>query len=125
MPSARLLIADDDPELGSILRSELEACGYEVTAVSDGEQAIVQLKQTPYDLAILDIRMPKIDGFGVLKFIRGSMPAIKVIMLTAYADLRHLIMSQKFGADDFLSKPYEFEMLRISIESLLPVQPAG
>lgn len=114
-----ILVADDDPELGMILDTELSECGYRVSVVHDGAAALDRLREGSFRLAILDIRMPKVDGFQVLKFIRESKPGMKVIMLTAYADLRHLVMSREGGADEFLTKPYEFEMLRMTIESLL------
>ena len=119
MPKTRILVADDDPDLGKIVQTHLHACGYDVSIVENGEEAIAQLKQHPFDLAILDIRMPKVDGFGVLKYMKEEKPSTKTIMLTAYADLKHLVMSKDFGADDFLSKPYDFEMLRLSIERLI------
>jgi len=119
MAGARICVADDDPVLGSVLSEDLQACGYTVSVVSNGEDAITQIKQYPFDVAILDIRMPKVDGFGVLKFIKEQKPDIKVIMLTAFADLRHSVMSKEYGADDFMSKPYDFEMLRLTIERLV------
>jgi len=115
----RILLADDDPELVKILQGELKSYGYDIQTAHDGEEAISQLKQSQFDLAILDIRMPKVDGFGVLRFIKEEKPATKVIMLTAYADLKHSIMSMEGGADEFLSKPYDLETLRNTIETLL------
>jgi len=115
----RILLADDDPELGKILQGELKSYGYDIQAVDDGEKAIAQLRERQFDLAILDIRMPKADGFEVLKFIKDEKPAMKVIMLTAYADLIHAVKSMKEGADEFLSKPYDLETLRHTIETLL------
>ncbi|MBI1806547.1 MAG: response regulator [Ignavibacteria bacterium] len=120
MSTIRILVADDDPELGKIIRDELLACGYDVHIVENGEDAISQLERREFDIAIIDIRMPKVDGFGVLKFIKREKPAMKTIMLTAYADLKHLVMSQEGGADEFLTKPYDFEMLRLAIETLVP-----
>ncbi len=117
--AAQILVADDDPELGMILDTELTENGYQVSVVQDGEAALNLLKERPFQLAIVDIRMPKVDGFQVLKFIREQKPGMKVIMLTAYADLRHLVMSREGGADEFLTKPYEFETLRMTIETLL------
>ena len=120
MPNVRILVADDDPELGKIVQSELRSYGYDVHVVENGEDAISQLKQRDFDIAVLDISMPKVDGFGVLRFIRREKPATKVMMLTAYADLQHAAMSQDGGADEFLTKPYDLEMLRLAIESLSP-----
>ena len=118
MAAIRVLVADDDPELGKIVQDELRACGYHVHVVENGEAAISHLQQHEFDLVVLDISMPKVDGFGVLKFIRKEKPAVKVIILTAYADLRHLVMSKEGGADEFLTKPYDIETLRLAIEGL-------
>lgn len=119
MTKNKILFADDDHMLGMILTKELTSYGYHVSFVENGEDAISKLNDDNYDLAILDIRMPKVDGFGVLKFIKKEKPEIKVIMLTAYADLKHQIMSEQGGAHQFLSKPYNLETLRFTIENLL------
>lgn len=118
MPQLRILVADDDPDLAKIIQSQLRTSGYDVRGAENGEEAISLLKQHKFDLALLDIRMPKVDGFGVLKFVKEEKLPMKVIMLTAYADLKHLVMSREHGADDFLSKPYDFEMLHLAIENL-------
>lgn len=122
MPTNRILLADDDPELGKILQTEFTSFGYHIEYVQSGEEAISHIEQNPVDLAILDIRMPHVDGFEVLKFIKREKPTIKVIMLTAFADLKHLVMSMKSGADRFLSKPYSLEELRYTVEDLLKPQ---
>jgi two-component system response regulator PilR (NtrC family) len=115
----RILLADDDLELGKILQGALKSYGYDIQIVDDGEKAISQLNQHQFDLAIVDISMPKVDGFGVLKFIKEKKPEIKIIMLTAYADLMHAAKSMKNGADDFICKPFGLETLRNTIETLL------
>jgi DNA-binding response OmpR family regulator len=120
-----ILIADDDLELGDILREELVDYGYRVHVVDNGADAIAQLKENRYKLAIVDIRMPKVDGFGVLKFIKEEMPAVKIIMLTAYADLKHAVMSQNGGADEFMTKPYNIEMMHFAIQKLLAEKDTG
>ncbi len=118
-----ILVADDDLELGDILREELVDFGYNVHVVNNGADAITELKQNRYKLAIVDIRMPKVDGFGVLKFVKEEMPAVKIIMLTAYADLRHAVMSQSGGADEFMTKPYNIEIMHYTIQKLLNDKP--
>ncbi len=101
------------------LQDQLLPLGYDVHVVTNGEDAISKLKEIGFDVAILDISMPKVDGWGVLKFIKQEKPTMKVILFTAYADLRYSIMSRESGADAILTKPYVFEMLRLSIESLV------
>ncbi len=119
MTASRILIADDDFDLGQFLGNQLHTIGYEVSIVENGEDAIAQLRQQRFDLAIVDIRMPIIDGFGVLRHIREEKLPTKVVMLTAYADLKHYVMSKECGADEFLTKPYDFESLRGIIETLV------
>lgn len=119
METTKILFADDDLMLGALLMKQLRSFGYDVHFVVDGEAAISQLKNRKYDLAILDIKMPKVDGYGVLKFIKQEQPDVKVIMLTAYADLRHSIMAKEGGADEFMTKPYNLEDLNFTIQNLI------
>ena len=119
MSQHRILIADDDKELAIILEDELTYSGYDVQVADNGENAIVLLQQNNFDAAILDIRMPKVDGFGVLKFIKDKFPAMKVIMLTGFADLSNSVKSKEFGADEFMEKPYNLEVIRYTLDTLL------
>lgn len=114
-----ILVVEDDQVLKIVLSNELSEAGYSVTTASDGSEAIDLVKQLKFDLAILDIKIPKIDGFGVLKFIKKNFPSIKVIMLTAYADLKNSIESKRLGAEAFVSKPYNLEDVCGTIERVL------
>lgn len=116
---ASILVADDEENLRTVLRSELENAGYLVTTVCDGDEAIRATTTDSFDLALLDIKMPKTDGIEVLKHIKKEKPSIRVIMLTAYADLRHAMESKKYGAEDFMSKPYDIEDLLVTVQRLL------
>ncbi len=119
MSSFKILVADDNLELCAILQHDLINAGYDAVTVGDGEEAIAHLKQIPFDLAILDIKMPKVDGVAVLKFAKEHRPETRVIMLTAYGDLAHMMESHKYRADAFLSKPYDLDELRFTIRRLL------
>jgi len=119
LPKHRILIADDDKELAVILEDELTFSGFDVQVADNGENSIALLQQNHFDAAILDIRMPKIDGFGVLKFIKDRFPAMKVIMLTGFADLTNSVKSKEFGADEFMEKPYNLEVIRHTLDTLL------
>ncbi|HLF13869.1 MAG TPA: response regulator [Bacteroidota bacterium] len=116
---SRVLIVDDEESLRTILSSELAGAGYEVATASDGDEGIKEIKNRKYDLVLLDIKMPKMDGFEVLKFVKKEHPAIKVIMLTGFADLKNAIESKKYGAEDFVSKPYDLVDLLTTIERVL------
>ena len=114
-----ILVVDDEEALRTVLSGELVNEGYEVGTAGDGDEAIALIKQQPFNVVLLDIKMPKVDGFEVLKFIKKDYPAIKVIMLTAFADLKNAIESKKLGAEDFISKPYDLVDLLTTIERVL------
>ena len=116
---SRILVVDDEDALRTVLSSELMSVGYEVSSASDGEEAISMVQNKKFDLVLLDIKMPKVDGFEALKFIKKSYPAMKVIMLTGFADLKNAIESKKHGAEDFVSKPYDLVDLLTTIERVL------
>ena len=115
-----ILVVDDEEALRTVLSSELSGEGYHVETASDGDEAIATIqKNSVFDLVLLDIKMPRVDGFEVLKFIKQTTPQIKVIMLTAFADLKNAIESKKLGAEDFISKPYDLVDLLTTIERVL------
>lgn len=115
-----ILIVDDDINLCTVLSEELKAVGYETSYLSDGEEAAKVLTNWKGDLLLLDLMMPGIDGFDLLQKIKNhhnSHP--KVIVLTAYADVKSAIESARLGATDFISKPYDFDELLITIRKVL------
>jgi DNA-binding NtrC family response regulator len=114
-----ILIVDDDQNLCSVLREELSEVGYDAEYVNNGEEAFKFLVQKPVDLILLDLKMPGKDGFDVLKELEMKEIKSKVIVLTAYADVKSAIDSAKMGASDFISKPYDFDELLITIRKVL------
>lgn len=114
-----ILVVDDEDALRTVLSSELESEGYVVATAADGDEAISVLQGKSFDLVLLDIKMPRVDGFEVLRFIKERYPATKVIMLTGFADLKNAIESKKLGAEDFVSKPYDLVDLLTTIERVL------
>jgi DNA-binding NtrC family response regulator len=114
-----ILVVDDEDALRTVLSSELESEGYIVATAGDGDDAISVLQGKSFDLVLLDIKMPRVDGFEVLRFIKERYPATKVIMLTGFADLKNAIESKKLGAEDFVSKPYDLVDLLTTIERVL------
>jgi|WetSurMetagenome_2_1015567.scaffolds.fasta_scaffold925249_1 CheY-like chemotaxis protein len=116
---ATILIAEDDPEVASTLLNVLVSHQYDVSLATDGEQALTLLLEKKYDIVILDLKMPKIGGFGILKYIKLNVPETKVIILTAYADLKNIEECQRLGADHVIGKPYDLEMLFWTIDLVL------
>ena len=107
-----LLIVDDEEPLRVLLESELaESEEFEVDLASDGGQAINKIQAKVYDVILLDIRMPRVSGIEVLKFIQEYSPTTQVIILTNYADVKTAIETIKMGAYDFLAKPYDIDEL--------------
>lgn len=114
-----ILIVDDDINLCTALTEELKEVGYETSFVSDGDKALKQLETSQVDLVLLDLKMPGKDGFDVLREMESKKITSKVIVLTAYADVKSAIDSAKMGASDFISKPYDFDELLITIRKVL------
>jgi DNA-binding NtrC family response regulator len=124
MAKPKVLIVDDEEALRFLLASELEAEAFDVMSAGDGDEAIEMIRKKvehneKYDVILLDIKMPKVDGFEVLKFVKANVPETKVIMLTAYADVKNAIESLRQGASDFVSKPYDLDDILTSINRAL------
>jgi DNA-binding NtrC family response regulator len=115
----RLLIVDDDSAFQFVLRDTLLQEGYSVAVASDGHEALTAVKKEPFDLILLDIFMPGIDGFGVLKWVKQNIPKLKVIMITGYADLKLAVESKRLGAENFVAKPYMRKDLLDTIQAAL------
>ena len=114
-----ILVVDDEDALRTVLSSELMNEGYEVSTAADGDEAVGELGKAEFDLVLLDIKMPRMNGFEVLKHIKQNHEQTKVVMLTGFADLKNAIESKKLGADDFVSKPYDLVDLLTTIERVL------
>jgi DNA-binding NtrC family response regulator len=114
-----ILVVDDEEALRTVLSSELVNEGYDVNTAADGDDAVRELGKKHYDLVLLDIKMPRLNGFEVLKHIKENHAKTKVVMLTGFADLKNAIESKKLGADDFVSKPYDLVDLLTTIERVL------
>ena len=118
-PTHRILIVDDEDDLRELLSHVLSARGYEIQSAANGEEAILALKRESFDLALLDIQMPKINGIQVLRYINENAPSTRAIMLTGYADLKNAMEAREFGATDFISKPYKLDDILSTIQRAL------
>ena len=115
----KIYIVDDEEEICSHLQSDLEGEGYEVASTTDGQTAVNFLASHEFNLILLDIKMPNVDGFAVLKFVKNRWPNTHVVMLKGFADLNDAIESKKLGAKDFVSKPYDRVDLLSTVERVL------
>ncbi|MEA3337501.1 MAG: response regulator transcription factor [Chloroflexota bacterium] len=118
LPSARILIAEDEAPLRNLVRMSLEAAGHYVTAVGDGDEALSCFLSEPYDLVILDVMMPKVDGFTVCEEIRKRSD-VPVMMLTALGGTDDLVRGFELGADDYIAKPFTFKEVQARIFAIL------
>ena len=114
-----LLVVEDEDALRSLLTSELESRGFDVREADGGTVAVENLRRDKCDLVLLDIRLPDIDGMEVLKAIRKDNLAKKVIMLTGVDELKIAKDSLELGANDFMTKPYNFKNLLACIERVM------
>lgn len=114
-----ILIVDDDLELLDQLGKALERKQYTVETASDGEEALDKIFSITYDLILLDIMLPRLDGLSVLKEIRQAEFNIPVLMLTARSDVEDRVKGLNYGADDYLAKPFSMAELMARIRALL------
>lgn len=114
----KILLAEDEKAMSMALVAVLEHSGYEVDAVYDGIAAVEKGNSGAYDCMIFDIMMPKLDGIGALKKLRGSGDTTPVIMLTAKAEVDDRIVGLDAGADDYLTKPFAMGELLARIRSM-------
>ena len=115
----RILIAEDDPHLGSALKKGLEDNHYAVDLVTNGEEALSVGLAVPYDLMILDILLPYVDGFEVCKRLRDQKRAMPILFLSALSGLDHRVTGLDIGGDDYLTKPFAFRELEARVRALL------
>ena len=116
---ARILIAEDDPNIRLGLMTTLESEGHDVTAASDGAQALKLYPQTKYDLVILDIMMPRMSGYDVCREIRAKDSRVPVLFLSAKGEEIDKVVGLKLGADDYMTKPFGVHELIARVEALL------
>lgn len=120
----RLLVVEDEKSLAVTLSDRLLAEGYAVEVRPTGEAALEAVAASPFDLVLLDVMLPGMDGFGVCLELRRRGHDLPVLMLTARAEVREKILGLKLGADDYLGKPFDMLELLARVEALLRRRPA-
>jgi two-component system copper resistance phosphate regulon response regulator CusR len=119
----RLLVVEDDPRLCAVLVRGLREAGYAVDTAGDGDAALYQTAINPYDAVILDVMIPGADGFEVCRRLREDRSAVPVLMLTARDAIDDRIHGLDVGADDYLTKPFDFGELLARVRALLRRTP--
>ncbi|WP_300667370.1 sigma 54-interacting transcriptional regulator [Desulfoluna sp.] len=112
----RVLIVDDDRGHRITLKTLLQSWGHETGIAEDGLQAVAQVKEASWDAVLMDVRMAEMDGIAALKEIKGYNPAIPILIMTAYSSVETAVDALKSGAYDYLMKPLDFDLLRLTLD---------
>lgn len=118
-PKARILVVDDEQMLLDMVSDALSFAGYDIVVAADGLTALSTVRNQRPDLVILDVNMPEPDGFQVARNLRSTDPDLPVLFLTARSDIEDLRAGFEAGGDDYLTKPFRLEELRLRVEALL------
>jgi len=114
----RILLVDDEQSVQKLLSFPLRKEGYEVVAALDGRQALDRLRETSFDLVVLDLMLPLVDGFEVCRQVRAR-SSVPIIMLTARADEIDKVLGLELGADDYITKPFSVREFRSRVKAVL------
>lgn len=118
-PKSRLLVIDDEAGFRALLTHELGKKGYEVATANNGEEALQKVRQGKFDLAISDVKMPKLGGLEFLEAIKKENPNIEVIMATGFGTIETAVNAMKKGAYDFVQKPFNLPEIFVLVEKAL------
>ncbi|MFY0631353.1 MAG: response regulator transcription factor [Flavobacteriaceae bacterium] len=119
MGSKKILLVEDDPNFGTVLKDYLALNDYNVTHAKDGIEGLIMFKNNDFDLCILDVMMPRKDGFSLAKDIRSTNKEVPIIFLTAKTMKEDVLRGYQVGADDYLNKPFDSEVLLFKIKAIL------
>jgi len=114
-----ILLIEDEARLRDNLQTLLQSEGYSVTTAQNGAEGIKRLRQESFDLVITDLVMPEVDGFQVLEYLKAYSPETVVVVMTAYVSAVSVIDALRKGAYDYLSKPFEFDLMKVTIARAL------
>ncbi len=114
-----ILLVDDEANVRTVFSDVLKRAGYRVKLVEDGHEAIKELEQKTYNLALVDLRMPKMGGIQVLESLKKIKPELPVIIYTGYGSVTTAVEAMRKGASNYLSKPFSPEELKLAIKKAL------
>jgi len=118
-PAMRILVVEDDKKIASFVVKGLRQNGFAVDPCADGEQALLQAGTVPYDAAVVDLMLPKLDGLSLLRQLRAQGARLPIIILSARATVDDRVQGLQAGGDDYLTKPFAFSELLARIQALL------
>ena len=125
MANKKILLVEDDPNFGTVLKDYLALNDYDVTLAKDGLDGLITFKNEDFDICILDVMMPKKDGFTLAKDIRTVNKEIPIIFLTAKSMKEDILKGYQVGADDYLNKPFDSEVLLYKIKAIMQRKETG
>ena len=115
----RLLVVEDDKKIASFVVNGLKQSGYAVDHSADGESALLLAENTPYDAAIVDLMLPKLDGLSLIQRLRAQGQRLPVLILSAKASVDDRVKGLQAGSDDYLTKPFAFSELLARVQALI------
>ena len=117
----RILLVDDEPDLVQMVSTRLKAAGYEISTAYDGQEALEKVKESRPDLMILDLMLPKLDGYKVCRLLKFDerTRGIPILIFTARAQVEDVTLATECGADAYLTKPFEAKVLLSKLQELL------
>ena len=115
----KILLCEDDPNLGMVLKNYLELNDYDVVLERDGRLGLAAFQREKFDLCLLDVMMPHMDGFTLAEEIRDINPDVPLFFLSAKTMKEYIIQGYKLGADDYITKPFDSEVLLLKIRAIL------
>ena len=115
----RILLVDDEQPIQTLLSFPLQRDGYEVVQASDGREALSRFDETPFDLVVLDVMLPRMDGLEVCRRLRAKGSTVPIIMLTAKSEEIDKVLGLELGADDYITKPFSMREFRSRVKAAL------
>ncbi|MEX1827281.1 sigma-54-dependent transcriptional regulator [Luteibacter sp. CQ10] len=122
MTTKRILVVDDEAKMRRILELALKSMGHEVEQAGDGEEALAKIESGSFDLVLTDLRMPRLDGIGLLTALRDAGSDLPVIVMTAYGTIETAVAAMKVGAADYVIRPFEMETIEMAVTRALTMQ---
>jgi two-component system, NtrC family, response regulator AtoC len=120
----RILVVDDEPSIRTVLKAHLSREGHDVSTASDGAEAVSALTGAPFDLVISDLKMPGMSGLELLAWCTREQPGLPVVLITAHGTVDTAVEALKLGAQDFITKPFDLDELKQSVDKALRVEQA-
>ena len=114
----KILLVEDEPKLASFIKKGLTSEGYDLLIAYDGQMGLALAQQQPFDLIILDVNLPLLNGFELCRRIRADYPHVPILFLTAFDSLEDKVLGFEAGADDYLVKPFAFQELLLRVRAL-------